>query len=83
MAAFTIDAPHFYEIRYSEGDRSMAVELDLRDKVPCIYKKAIRKWDSPYHGDTVTDAKKEEIIQRVYEYLTVVKKYTEVEVDRS
>jgi hypothetical protein len=83
MRAYTIEALHFYEIRYSEEDRSMSVELDLRDKVPYIYMKAIRGWDSPHHGDTVTDAKKEEIIERIYEYLTVVKKYAEVEVNRS
>lgn len=82
MASYSIEVPHFYELVYSEGGRRLTLEIDLRDEVPCIYGRAIEKWAAPHDGETLSDEKRDQIIQRIYEYLTQVKKCPKVEIER-
>lgn len=82
MSTYKIEVPHFYEIRYIEGDHSMTIEVDLRESVPCLYKSAIRAWDTPFSDEPISDGRTEEILQRVHEHLTRVRKFSRVEIDR-
>ncbi|HEX7453054.1 MAG TPA: hypothetical protein VF294_12245, partial [Polyangiaceae bacterium] len=83
MSDYSIDVPHFYSLRYSDSARSMSLELDMRDSTPCIYVRAISAWDPPHEAEAVTETKRGEIVQRVYDFSRDVKGYDAVEIDRA
>lgn len=82
MPQYVIGAPHFYELEYREGDHVMSVEIDLRDPIPCIYKKTLVAWNPPHQDESVPEDKKEEILERLHEWLTRVKKFPRVDIER-
>ncbi len=47
----------------------MSIELDMRDSTPCIYVRAISAWDRPHEAEAVTETKRGETVQRVYDFL--------------
>jgi hypothetical protein len=79
---FRVEIPHFYEIVYSEGGRSMSIEIDLRDPVPCLYRSALRGWLPPYDKEPISQDRKDEILERVHSFL-LANKFPKVEIDRT
>jgi hypothetical protein len=61
---YSVELPHFYELRYIEGDRSMSIAIDLRDRVPLLCRSEIRRWDPP------SEDRRTQILRRVHSYLT-------------
>lgn len=70
---YKITIPHFYSLTYSEGDHTMMLEIDFRDKVPCLYFDLIKNWNPPHEKEEVSLQKREEIFNNIYKYLTEVR----------
>jgi hypothetical protein len=79
-APWNVDAPHSYEIEYSEGDHRLQVMIDLRDTVPLLCRSEIRAWNPPHDGEVISEEKRSEIMDRVLGFLLGPDKWRQVEV---
>jgi len=81
--AYSIEIPHFYSMVYREGNRTLTVEIDLRDTVPCLYLRQLNSWDPPGYGEAIVEADRDTIAERICDYLVNERGFRNVEVDRS
>ena len=68
-----ISIPHFYCMEYSEGKRTMTIDIDFRDTQLFLSKSLIKCWNSPYESDAISDEKRDEIYEYIKDFL--VKKF--------
>ena len=64
-----ISIPHFYCMEYSEGGRTMTIDIDFREPEIYISKSLITKWNSPYENENITVEKRNEIYKELKLYL--------------
>jgi hypothetical protein len=82
LCTHSIDVPHFYQLRYREGDHVMLIETDLREQIPWLSKKQLCAWEPPHEVEPISDEKREEILARAEQFLTEVKGYSRVDIVR-
>jgi len=66
---YEIKIAHFYCLEYSEGERSMVLDIDFRDSIIYLNTALIVQWNCPHEKDIIVKEKKEEIIRRIFDHL--------------
>ena len=66
---YKIEVPHFYCLEYYEVEKKMIIEMDFRESYFILKKNIITHWEPPYQNEIISDEKKREILNNVYEFL--------------
>ena len=72
---FMVTIPTIHEIRYSEKDRMLTVEIEggARDDSDWyVYSETMRGWSSPHHLDPFSYEEKQRILRSISESLNVL-----------
>lgn len=56
-------------MEYIEGDKKMIIEMDFRESRFVLNKTLISNWEAPYQNEKISEKKKEEILNNIYEFL--------------
>ena len=67
--AYFIKTLHFYSFEYHEGDKTMVIELDFRDRILYLDTDLITKWEKPYNEMEITHEDKLKILYNIRECL--------------
>lgn len=79
---YSVEVTGTFEVRYREGDRQTAIEMDFRDPTPVLYASAIQPWRYPHDRTPLTAADRRRIIERVAHHLRDERGFT-IEIDQS
>ncbi len=80
---YTIEIPHFYSLVYHENGKSLTLEIDFRDQVPCIYASQIRSWDAPFQDIAISRDERDKILDTILSYLVDERGFEDVEIDNA
>lgn len=61
-----------FHIKYHQGKHSMIIEIDLRDTIPALYRRAIKQWNPPYDKEPVTEIIRDQIIKNIQFYFKYI-----------
>ncbi|RUT37713.1 hypothetical protein EJP82_27800 [Paenibacillus anaericanus] len=69
MDSIKISIPHFYCLEYSEGDKTMFVDIDFRESRILFGVSLIKEWNEPYKKEIITPEYKKKIADNIISYL--------------
>jgi len=69
MNGYQIQIPHFYCLEYTDGSKTMTVDIDFRDPVIYLSTSLIVAWNPPHDTETITELSKQRIITNIRNYL--------------
>ena len=81
---FLVSVVGIHEVRYSEGQKTARVEIeggrDDRGEIDWyVYSKTFQGWLPPYEQNSLSREKKQEILKRISESLTVLGMHHRIE----
>lgn len=62
---FYIKIPHFYSFEYHEGNKTMVIELDFREKILYLDIGLITKWEKPFDNFAISREEKLRILKNI------------------
>ena len=66
---YYIKIPHFYSLEYHDGDKTMIIELDFRDRVLYLDTDLIKNWEEPNDDLEISYEDKLKILENIRECL--------------
>lgn len=66
---YYIKTLHFYSFEYHEGNKTMVIELDFRDRILYLDTELITKWEKPYDDLKISHEDKLGILKNIRECL--------------
>ena len=66
---YTVTIKHFYQVEYSEDEKIMSVEVDLRESTLQIGIRCITNWNAPFDSEVLDMEKKKTIAENIGTYL--------------
>lgn len=73
MTNYRISIPHFYCLKYEDllSNKTMIVDIDLRDKYKIVSLDCLSHWEIPYENEILDEKTKLEILNNVYHFLCI------------
>jgi hypothetical protein len=72
---YKVAIPSAFYLQYWEGDRTMKVDMDFRDKYPVLSHKAIVSWEVPHNTEVLSSTKKRQIMENIIAYLDRIRHF--------
>lgn len=70
-----VSIPSAFYLQYREADHVMKVDMDVRDEIPVLSCRSVRKWEPPFAGEPISDSKIKEILTNIIVYLNEVRRF--------
>lgn len=71
MEKYRISIPHFNCLKYEDllTNKTMIIDIDLRDKYKIVSTDCLSHWDVPYENEILDEEKKLEVVNNIYSFL--------------
>ena len=76
--SYQIAIPHFYCLEYTEGNKTMKVDIDFRDSIIYLNTDLIKHWNPPHEAELIDKSHKELRVKKIYDDLVNVRKFKHV-----